>query len=232
LSGCFANLVSEVFPVLLVVVLDGCLDLFGDFDVVDDDIFANMPGEGRGGGEVFSNGLKLGPVSLHRRAVLHSRLNVGQGISNLLQTIDDILDILGLEVSEGLLSILDDMLAITDALLDVSEALGIDGSEKEAFGEEKGISLGVFGGEGGLVDWVGPADGLEDIGQFNEHVVTSSLVLLLLITWLGRFQLESCDGELDVLKVAKSFEFENGEVDIVTLDGPLEHFLEFLTLQE
>jgi len=60
----------------------------------------------------------------------------------------------------------------------------------------------------------------------------SSLILLLLVTWLRGFQLKSGDGQLDVLKVAKSFKFEDGEVDVVTLNGPLEHFLEFLALQE
>jgi len=45
LSSCLSTLVTKVFPVLAFVVRDGCRNFLGDFDTIEDEVLAEVPGE-------------------------------------------------------------------------------------------------------------------------------------------------------------------------------------------
>ena len=149
LGGGLTNLVSEVGPLLGFVVSDRGLDLMEDLDTVDHEVLTNVIGEG---GWALEDGGHLGeflPVSLDVGAVGHTRLDLLDKISEILKTFDDILGILLLEVTNSGLNIGDNVLSILDALGDIIESFGVEGSLKETSNnvfDLFDINLGVFGG--------------------------------------------------------------------------------------
>jgi len=66
LSSCLSTLVTKVFPVLVFVVRDGCRNFLGDFNTIEDEVLAEVPGEGLWRCEDHSHLSKLLPIRLDR----------------------------------------------------------------------------------------------------------------------------------------------------------------------
>jgi len=128
LSSGHTNIFTKLLPVSVVVLGDRVFDFGEDIFTVDHEILTNMVSEGRWATEDLSHLSKLFPVSLEVRAVGHALLNSLQDVGNLLDTINYLRNILGLEVLDGFLGIGEDVLSIGDACVDVLESFGIESS--------------------------------------------------------------------------------------------------------
>ena len=98
MSCSLTAVLSEVEPLLGLVVGNGTLDFMGDLDTVVNDITSDVPGKGDWASEGFGHLGELLPVGLDATAVLHGRLD----------ELDDISDILTITLSEAGLT-LDDL---------------------------------------------------------------------------------------------------------------------------
>jgi hypothetical protein len=92
-----------------------------------------MPSEGREVSESSNDSLELVEIAREVATVGHARLDLGNEVGEGFETGNDVIKVLLLEVSDGGLSIRDDTFSILDALLDVSEALGLNSALKESF---------------------------------------------------------------------------------------------------
>ena len=98
MSCSLTAVLSEVEPLLGLVVGNGTLDFMGDLDTVVNNITSDVPGKGDWASEGFGHLGELLPVGLDATAVLHGRLD----------ELDDISDILTITLSEAGLT-LDDL---------------------------------------------------------------------------------------------------------------------------
>jgi len=144
MSCSLTAVLSEVEPLLGLVVGNGTLDFLGDLDTVVNDITSDVPGKGDWASEGFGHLGELLPVGLDATAVLHGRLDELDNISDILDTGDDVLKIFLLELGESVLSVMDDALTILDAVLNIRKALSIKCSHKEAL-DNLNVLLSTFG---------------------------------------------------------------------------------------
>jgi len=151
LGGSLTNLVSEVRPFLGFVISDRCFDFTEDLDTVDQEVLTNMISESGWAFEDSSHLLKLLPVSLDVRAVGHTSFDCLDKIGNICKTSNNVLGILLLEVFNSGLNVGDDVLSILDALGNIIESFGVEGSLEETTNDVfnllfVNLDLVVFGG--------------------------------------------------------------------------------------
>ena len=127
--GCsHSEINTELLPVTFLVLDSGILDLVIDLNTVDQEVLADVVDEAHWASEDLDHGLKLLEVNHDSLAVTNSTLDILEHLGNDLDSILDFLWVVALEVFHEVLSILEDLFGVVEALSNVSEAFGVEGS--------------------------------------------------------------------------------------------------------
>jgi len=135
LGSGLSNLVSEVLPVSSFVIRDGALDLREDIFTVDDEVFTNVVGKVGWAIEDFDHFFELGPVSLKASAIRHAGLNSFQKISDFFQSRDNFFSSTLFEILVSSLGISEDVLGISDAVVDIIEMFGVESTLEDTLND-------------------------------------------------------------------------------------------------
>jgi len=90
LCGSSTNLITEWFPLSLVIVSNSGIDFIVDVFTVDDEVFTNVVGKAPWGLEGSDHTGHLTPISLDVGAVRHVLLDTFKNISNVFESSDDV----------------------------------------------------------------------------------------------------------------------------------------------
>jgi len=131
LGSGFSNLITEVFPFLIIIVLDGGGNLSEDIFSVNEKILSDVVSEGFWGRDGLGKRFKSLPVTFGSSAVAHTSLDSLEKISNSFESINNVGSTTFLEVGNSGLSISEDVFDVIEALSDISETLSVDGSSED-----------------------------------------------------------------------------------------------------
>jgi len=190
----FTDVVTELSVVGGLELGDGVIDLVVDLGSVDDDVVANVIGEGEWVGEDFGHLLELLPVGNDSLALLDVLLDLNDGFAEHLESLNGALSGVLLEVLHGSFDLGEESFGILDTSLNVLESLSIDGTLKNS--DDDLLNVGwVNGLLGGNLLLSKGSD--EDLGKSVSDLLSSWLVL-------GSF--EVADGSLNLLEDVSSID--------------------------
>ena len=140
-------------------------------------------------------------------------------VGNLLDTINDLGGILGLEVLDGILGVLEDVLGITDAGVDILEAFGIEGTLKDTSNNTLEL-LDVNGGELSLFNLLLLLENvISGLDELFENLFGMLQRVLRLVDSLGKSTLKVLNSVADTLGDVFSSGLNKNMLDVVEVFG-------------
>ena len=140
-------------------------------------------------------------------------------VGNLLDTINDLGGILGLEVLDGILGVLEDVLGITDAGVDILEAFGIESTLKDTSDNTLEL-LDVNGGELSLFNLLLLLENvISGLDELFENLFGMLQRVLRLVDSLGKSTLKVLNSVADTLGDVFSSGLNKNMLDVVEVFG-------------
>ena len=132
-----ADLQAELVQVVRLPGVDGGLNILDDVDAVDDEVLANVPGEGDWVREDLDNRQQLLDLVSNALAVANQVFDHVGELGEVLHTVQFLVKVGLVAVLESPFGSGDNLLDIMNAGLELVKALGADGTFEEAFDEVK-----------------------------------------------------------------------------------------------
>jgi hypothetical protein len=145
LGSGITNVLAKVVPGGRLEVRDTGVDIMVDVFAIKQKVLTNVPGERSRRFESFDHVGHLLDVHGNVTAVGHCSLDFLDHVANFLETSFDMADILLFEVIDGSGGIRHKAFSILEALVNICEALSIEGTLQETFNDVNSLSddLGV-----------------------------------------------------------------------------------------